>query len=274
VYSNAGNTIVVTFPRPTNTPGLGSCSSLLQPPSLNLIDTQSSACIWRTTSQLVLTSSNIPTVGSTIQFIPNVIVDALNPLFNVSNTVSVVVEAPDAPIAPTAVVISPDEVAQCDDLTLDGSASFGGGLRDLIFSWSLISTDPSDNALKLLISSASNSTLVIPASSFPAITGSSKMSVFQLTVTSSFGVSSAPVLRTVTRFADSRVRLFIEGLPMRTHVSTEALKLQGRVKFASCTPVASQSSLVLTWAQISGPSPRRASATGANSAALFPREFT
>lgn len=270
VYSNTGTTITVTFPRPTNTPGLSSaCSTLLQAATIALLDAPTARCVWRSPSELLITSSKLPAIGATLSFVPGVVVDAVNPSFNMTEVFSVAVSAPDAPVAPTAVIVSQTQLAQCDSMTLDGSASYGGGSVSLQFRWELVGGDSGDTAVRSLLQSTTNATVTIDQALFPSIS-SPKDYVFQLSVTSFFGLSSAATAVRVTRYADSRPRVFIEGFGTRLHPTSEPLKLQGRVLFASCTPTAQQTGVAIRWTQTAGPSPRIAASTPlVNSSTLF-----
>jgi hypothetical protein len=273
VYSNTGTTIVITFPRPTNTPGFGICSNILSAATLNLLDVASSRCVWKSPTELLLTSSKLPVVGSSIGFISGIVTDALNPSFAVNTVTTVVVRFPEAPIAPTAVIVAPDQLAQCDPLVLDGSASFGGGTLPMDYYWDLNTNASEDSSLVSFLRSTRNATVTIPASSFPSISVP-KLYTFLLRVNSSFGQVSQNSQHIVTRFPDTRPKLFVEGLPTRLHPTSEPLKLQGRISFASCTAPSDQVAVSTTWSLVAGPSPRRLPITSlANSSSLsYPEE--
>ena len=89
-------------------------------------------------------------IGSALEVKPNSIYPLSLGACTTSSTTcasgSFTVLGPEAPLAPTAVISAATTLSVCDDVTLDGANSYGGGIYPLAFSWSASAVDSVSDA--------------------------------------------------------------------------------------------------------------------------------
>ena len=158
---STGSSIFVEFDaRPTNragmTEGTGSCALIFDSATIVAMQGGSSTaplCRWTTSYivQAMLNRQSSLWAGSTVSVLPSTVHPAeVNdvPLTgctllgaNFCASGSVTAELPDVPATPTASLSMPTSVGPCDDVTIDGLASDGGGVYPLVFRWNASAVD-------------------------------------------------------------------------------------------------------------------------------------
>ncbi|KAL3911135.1 MAG: hypothetical protein SGPRY_008808 [Prymnesium sp.] len=129
----------------------GSCSTLLSDQTIRMLQGNSSTpppCRWLSSSQLqiLLGAETAVIAGDTLSLRPG----TLHPLFvgdeplvgcsspsgaNTCASGAVVLQPPATPDQPVALLLTPPLLSLCDELSLDGSQSYGGGNFPLSFEW-------------------------------------------------------------------------------------------------------------------------------------------
>eukprot|EP00966_Prymnesium_polylepis_P315951 7299856-Prymnesium_polylepis.1 len=146
---------VLTPRRPTNQAGMGSapstCSSVLDAATISAVRgtaVQEPACVWLSASvlQINLNVHTTVAVGSALTVLPGVVhplsVQVDSSCLDASGTSvcasgSIVVQAPTSPVIPVAELSAPGLLGICDDLSLNGRASTGGGIFSLEYNWTV-----------------------------------------------------------------------------------------------------------------------------------------
>ncbi|KAL3917181.1 MAG: hypothetical protein SGPRY_006506 [Prymnesium sp.] len=162
----------------------GSCSTLLSEQTIRTLQGNSSTpppCRWVSTSQLqiLLGAQTAVVAGDTLALRPG----TLHPLFvgeeplvdcsspsgaDTCASGAVVVQPLTTPDQPVALLVAPPLLSLCDELKLDGSQSYGGGIFPLSFEWgvSAPAVEPSKLQPVLQLLSAARSSL--PSASVPS----------------------------------------------------------------------------------------------------------
>jgi hypothetical protein len=164
--SDTGNYIILKFPRETNSPLTNSdCSGLFTSDTVAKFNAADLRCVWIRPDEPHVFSSTL-IVNDLINFIPNIITDALNSTYTVDGTIAVRVRTPQRPPFPVPVLNVPAISEDCSDLVLDATATYNGGVFPMMFNWTLLS--PSVPALAAFLQGTTASRVVIPATQIPA----------------------------------------------------------------------------------------------------------
>ena len=155
------------------------------------------------------------------------------PLINASSTV---LRVPDTPLLPAAVFVAPERVGSCSDITIDATASTGGGGRGWTSAtWSVnCSTVPPANLTALRASvaalGAGNDELVVPN----ALLAAGKNYEFALTLKNFLGFSVMSPLLVVGVSAGSIPNLLIVGGATQRSLAPNPLNLFAQASVAVC----------------------------------------
>lgn len=223
-----GVSIDCTFDAATNQPA-GSCSAFFTADTVALFGTGAN-CFWTTNQILEIDLGFAPTVAisSPIAIMAGV-VSSLGDSSTTNAASSVPLLGPNNPVAPVATISTPSTVGSCEGITLDASASTGGFGRNLTFTWSLTSVNPSSasvDAIKESLATAGSSV------SFSAADTTQATYVFSLTITNWMG-ATASTTATVTKSSKAVPTVSISGPSLVSILRNSTLSLQG-VASSSC----------------------------------------
>ncbi|KAL3920915.1 MAG: hypothetical protein SGPRY_005083 [Prymnesium sp.] len=169
---------------------------------------------------------------------------------------SVSVQLPSAPLQPVAVLSAPAALSFCDDLTLDGSLSHGGGVFALSFSWNVSAWDVDLEGLQpirelLTLASPTSSSIIVP-SSFLSI---GVNYTFMLRVGNHAGGTSQIATRTVVKATAVSLTTSIANGVEITTLRSSALSLLGEVTLPAveCTTGISIDQLAISFSWLVEP---------------------
>ena len=267
-FEPSGSTILLEFDvRPTNRAGmgdvLGACRTFLDDATVALLRGTADAepqCLWTSPSavQILLSAGAAVDLGDSLTLRAGTIHpqaiggDTLSSCTygatDVCATGSAVVLHSAAPVRPTAVLSAPATLSICDDLTLSGALSSGGGVFPLSYRWNVTSTSSVITAdlapMRGVMEAAplSLDELVVPSALFPT----SASLRFVLEVASRMGGVSTLVSTVVTKSTSPTLTVgFSGGVSELTTRRPANLSLVGSVSLPSvaCMPGLSIDSL-------------------------------
>ena len=263
-FSNDGTGLSITFQTATDRgAGIGLASQHFS--CQKLFDFKGAAyatCMFSTnnTVEAVLSGAStipLPTIGDSIKLLRGV----LRPLCterhcNTSNSnlpSTVTISAPLDPVSPIPIIIMPQEVSICDNVTISISKSVGSGGRGWKeVAWKVFTADGeevsdvadylnSDGLAWPTLSSGSTSAVSLPIKLMPP----GNVYVFVLTLTNFFGLSGT---------GSSSIKVISNSIPLVTIAEgnyvtmkkSDDLKLHARAFFPSCPGIQPQQ-LQFTW---------------------------
>eukprot|EP01129_Flabellula_baltica_P009849 TRINITY_DN4099_c0_g1_i3.p1 TRINITY_DN4099_c0_g1~~TRINITY_DN4099_c0_g1_i3.p1 ORF type:complete len:1837 (-),score=378.78 TRINITY_DN4099_c0_g1_i3:41-5551(-) len=226
--------IDISFPRPV-TPLDSNCSSIFDIPSLINLGSDP-VCTWTSSTQLRVKSLDF-VIGSSITFIHAALKDTADSSFFVWGTFDI--KIPRNPPSPISVIIAPSNIPACQDLTLDGSASYVSKYSRT-YKWQILSGHSSPELIDIL--NVSSNSVTIP---YEYLTNNIEY-IFSLEIINPFGIDFSTV--SVTSVLDIP-DVYIEGSRNINIVPSIDFQVNGRIRIPPCI---NESSVQTTWTQTTG----------------------
>lgn len=214
------------------------CSGMLSSAVMETLGA-SPTCTW--SSNRVLTIN----LGPAATIVPGDIVVAAGA--SALQTWDVELTAPTSPIAPHAVVLSPNSLLVCEPLYLDGTGSLGGGMQTLTYTWSIVSA-PTSSALTSVqnaLASSQHDMIVSFSQLDPGVY------IFKLTVKDFLGATNAATATVTMLSGQSSITVNIAGPNAITvHKGDSPITLQANAAFPCAAPNAN--AVAYQWIVTSG----------------------
>jgi hypothetical protein len=248
-FSDDVTRLILNFDVPTNQPGetKQNCAFFDQS-TLSLLGT-SPTCIWseRQTLQIVLGYGATVEVGDMLAMEDGVLRSA-DQYSEFATGMSTKALAPTTPIVPTAVIAGPEQIGNCETLTLFGDMSSGNAGRALNFEWSVVPTaetglTPREYAAINAVASQTKSPTFVAS---PSQLIPNRLYHWRLEVTNWLGKSHATTLQVFkARMAVPRIRLYDSAV--RYIRKEESLTAVVQLEASECDPT---QQLLMNWEQI------------------------
>lgn len=233
-WNDVASGFTVTFDRPVYIAASVQCGDIFDAASVDAMGA-GAACTFVSATKLFVTLPR----GSTISASAQVTLNQGAVTVCQGGTASVVTSltlVSDAPPLAYAVLKAPTSVGLCDDLTLDGSGSYGFAGRTGRYIWS-------DTAGILSVADTSQSSVSIDTTEM-SVGGSY---TFCLQAVNFFNVQSALSCVTVSKFSADLPIVVIGGEAERTIAANEAVEVTGTIQLSAC--LAGSSQVNLQWSE-------------------------
>ena len=254
--------VQVTFSEPTDMGGAGAgvsggCESFLAPATVAQLG-EAPVCVWSDPTMLMALLGRGATLLplAPVQIAPLTVRNANATSYPVAAAAPLA--APEAPEAPRAVLLAPSDAAACDDVTLDASASTGGGGRSLRFEWHVAASNGEDAAVAAVLDLQQNAGTAAPLIPAGVLTAGVRYT-FTVSVTNFLGAASV-TSAVVERSPLPLPAVIVDGTEREVAIGAGAhLEARMALPDTSCAEVAQLEgnfggdALVITWEQTDGP---------------------
>jgi hypothetical protein len=207
---------------------LPSCEGFLTNTTLNQTG-------WNAFESTCRMEGNIVTIQSTSLPFPGfvqLISTAFTPRFFASGPH--IINAPFVKALSAASLSAPSILDNCADTFISGADSKIPGVFSKVFSWNVVEYPVGDTAIRdFILSQQNRSAFALPYNLW-SISAQNRTLTISLSVRSVLGPFSDPVYVTMTRFADPRPDIFLEGPLARKQFAMIETTLNARVSIPSC----------------------------------------
>ena len=251
IFSDNGQTVLVTFDSPTDEAGL----TTLSWPCKKVLDfgnKADSSCAWLNATTVSVTFAAMSLASNPASYLNvldriTVVQGTLRAFCTSTASVcssnptafgSLLVQAPLKPAAPTVIISAPSKIGACANLSVDASGSYGNGGRPFkSVAWSLSTTESGDTTTILnyldAYSAVNQVTLPFTISRSQLLPGTYS---FSLRLTNFLGASTSTSVKTIVSADRSLPLLTIIGSAYQVITASQTLSILSTVSLSSCVP--------------------------------------